>query len=69
MHHVVHILEAELSVILFFAAENRVGADNIIANITPKPITEIPIEVYTQAPNAWSEAGLVDIEESRFPQS
>jgi hypothetical protein len=68
MHHVVHILEAGLSVIPFFAVENRFGADNIITNIS-KPITETPIEDHTQAPNTWSEAGLVDIEESRFPQT
>lgn len=62
MRYVVQMIKARFSVILFFAIENRVGSGNIIANFPP-------IGVHTQAPNAWSEAGSVDIEEGRFSQS
>lgn len=62
MCYVVHMIKAGLSVILFFAIENRLGCGNIVADFPP-------IEVHTQAPNAWSEAGSVDIEEGRFSQS
>jgi hypothetical protein len=54
MRHVVQIFEVEL----------------IISSPThSKRITKTPIEIHTQAPNAWLEAGSVGMGESRFPQS